>query len=75
MDSDLQNLRHRLQLLGTTSSWFLLDIAFYGLNLTQNDVYLASGWVNKASTMNALEMFHLSKAMSLVAVLATVPGY
>ncbi|KAJ4844154.1 putative inorganic phosphate transporter 1-2 [Turnera subulata] len=68
--------RHGLQLLGTASTWFLLDIAFYSLQLTQNDVYPASGLMNKASTMNALEeMFHLSKAMSLIALVATVPGY
>ncbi|KDP21624.1 hypothetical protein JCGZ_03295 [Jatropha curcas] len=68
--------RHGTHLLGTTSTWFLLDIAFYSLNLAQKDLYPASGLVNKASTMNALEeMFHISKAMTLIALVATVPGY
>ncbi|KAF5736489.1 inorganic phosphate transporter 1-3 [Tripterygium wilfordii] len=68
--------RHGLHLLGTTSTWFLLDIAFYSLNLTQKDIYPASGMLPKASTMNALEeMYKLSKAMFLVALFATVPGY
>ncbi|EEF41601.1 low affinity inorganic phosphate transporter 8 [Ricinus communis] len=68
--------RHGIHLLGTTSTWFLLDIAFYSLQLTQKDIYPASGLVHKASTMNALEeMYHLSKAMTIIALVATVPGY
>ncbi|KAH8480531.1 hypothetical protein Peur_062634 [Populus x canadensis] len=68
--------KHGTQLLGTASTWFLLDIAFYTLNLTQKDVYPSAGLLNKASSMNALEeMYHLSKAMSLIALVAIVPGY
>lgn len=68
--------KHGLHLLGTTSTWFLLDIAFYSLQLTQKDLYPASGLVHKASTMNAIEeVFQLSRAMFLVALFATVPGY
>lgn len=68
--------RHGLHLLGTTTTWFLLDIAFYSLQLTQKDVYPASGLLHKASTMNAIEeVYQLSKAMFIVALAATVPGY
>ncbi|XVF81919.1 hypothetical protein PTKIN_Ptkin16aG0001200 [Pterospermum kingtungense] len=68
--------RHGLHLLGTSTTWFLLDIAFYSLQLTQNDVYPASGLLHKASSMNAIEeTFQLSKAMFLLALAATVPGY
>ncbi|KAF2305791.1 hypothetical protein GH714_008191 [Hevea brasiliensis] len=68
--------RHGIHLLGTTSTWFLLDIAFYSLQLTQKDIYPATGLLDKASTMNALEeMYHLSKATTIIALLATVPGY
>jgi PHS family inorganic phosphate transporter-like MFS transporter len=68
--------RHGLHLLGTTSTWFLLDIAFYSLQLTQKDIYPASGLVYKASKMNAIEeVFQLSRAMFVVALVATVPGY
>ncbi|KAL9379617.1 hypothetical protein Peur_028099 [Populus x canadensis] len=67
---------HGAQLLGTASTWFHLDIAFYSLNLTQKDVYPSAGLINKASSMNAIEeMYHLSKAMSLIALVAMVPGY
>ncbi|KAL7229326.1 hypothetical protein ACSBR2_007931 [Camellia fascicularis] len=68
--------RHGMNLLGTTSTWFLLDIAFYSLQLTQKDIYPAIGLVPKASKMNAVEeVFLISKAMFLVALVATVPGY
>ncbi|KAL2317560.1 hypothetical protein Fmac_031436 [Flemingia macrophylla] len=68
--------KHGLHLLGTTTTWFFLDIAFYSLLLTQKDIYPASGLVYKASQMNAIEeVFRLSKAMFVVALLATVPGY
>ncbi|XVF24296.1 hypothetical protein REPUB_Repub13aG0115400 [Reevesia pubescens] len=51
-------------------------IAFYSLQLTQNDVYPASGLLDKASSMNAIEeTFQLSKAKFLIALSATVPGY
>ncbi|KAF3538540.1 hypothetical protein F2Q69_00023366 [Brassica cretica] len=46
--------RHGLPLLGCTSTWFLLDIAFYSQNLFQKDIFSAIGWIPKASTMNAV---------------------
>uniref|UniRef100_A0A7N0TKA4 Major facilitator superfamily (MFS) profile domain-containing protein n=1 Tax=Kalanchoe fedtschenkoi TaxID=63787 RepID=A0A7N0TKA4_KALFE len=68
--------RHGLHLLGTTATWFLLDVAFYSLQLTQKDMYPAIGILYKASAMNAIEeVYRLSKAMLLVALFATVPGY
>ncbi|KAF3684150.1 Inorganic phosphate transporter 1-4 [Capsicum annuum] len=35
--------RHGLHLLGTTSTWFLLDIAYYSQNLFQKDILSAIG--------------------------------
>uniref|UniRef100_A0A7N0UEC7 Major facilitator superfamily (MFS) profile domain-containing protein n=1 Tax=Kalanchoe fedtschenkoi TaxID=63787 RepID=A0A7N0UEC7_KALFE len=32
--------RHGVHLLGTTSTWFLLDIAFYSQNLFQKDIFI-----------------------------------
>ncbi|KAG6429111.1 hypothetical protein SASPL_107150 [Salvia splendens] len=46
--------RHGLHLLRTTSTWFLLDIAFYSQNLSQKDIFSAIGWIPKAKTMNAI---------------------
>ncbi|OIT21920.1 PREDICTED: inorganic phosphate transporter 1-4-like [Nicotiana attenuata] len=68
--------RHGLHLLGTTSTWFLLDIAFYSQNLFQKDIFSKIGWIPHAETMNALdEVFKIAKAQTLIALCSTVPGY
>ncbi|XP_030513416.1 low affinity inorganic phosphate transporter 1-like [Rhodamnia argentea] len=68
--------RHGLHLLGTTSTWFLLDIAFYSQNLFQKDIFTAIGWIPKAKTMNAVEeVYHIGRAQTLIALCSTVPGY
>ncbi|XP_010556904.1 PREDICTED: probable inorganic phosphate transporter 1-3 [Tarenaya hassleriana] len=68
--------RHGLHLLGTTSTWFLLDIAFYSQNLFQKDIFSAIGWIPKAATMNAIhEVFKIGRAQTLIALCSTVPGY
>ncbi|XP_075492112.1 inorganic phosphate transporter 1-4-like [Primulina tabacum] len=68
--------RHGLHLLGTTSTWFLLDIAFYSQNLFQKDIFSAIGWIPPAKTMNAIqEVFTIARAQTLIALCSTVPGY
>ncbi|KAI4340186.1 hypothetical protein MLD38_025049 [Melastoma candidum] len=65
--------RHGLHLLGTTSTWFLLDIALYSQNLFQKDTI---GWIPAAKTMNAIEeVFRIAHAQTLIALCSTVPGY
>ncbi|KAL8486625.1 hypothetical protein ACS0TY_023352 [Phlomoides rotata] len=69
-------VRHGLHLLGTTSTWFLLDIAFYSQNLFQKDIFSAVGWIPPAKTMNALqEVYMIARAQTLIALCSTVPGY
>lgn len=68
--------RHGLHLLGTTSTWFLLDIAFYSQNLFQKDIFSAIGWIPPAKTMNAIEeVYRIARAQTLIALFSTVPGY
>ncbi|XP_010918806.1 probable inorganic phosphate transporter 1-8 [Elaeis guineensis] len=68
--------RHGLHLLGTTTTWFLLDIAFYSQNLFQKDIFTAINWIPKAATMNAIEeVFRIARAQTLIALCGTVPGY
>lgn len=68
--------RHGLHLLGTASTWFLLDIAFYSQNLFQKDIFSAIGWIPAAQTMNALEeVYKIARAQTLIALCSTVPGY
>ncbi|KAJ8747945.1 hypothetical protein K2173_001419 [Erythroxylum novogranatense] len=68
--------RHGLHLIGTMSTWFLLDIAFYSQNLTQKDVFPAIGLIKEPDQLNALdEVFQTSRAMFVVALFGTFPGY
>ncbi|GMI66446.1 phosphate transporter 1;7 [Hibiscus trionum] len=69
-------IRHGLHLLGTTTTWFLLDIAFYSQNLFQKDIFSAIGWIPPAKTMNALEeVYRIARAQTMIALCSTVPGY
>ncbi|KAL3828049.1 hypothetical protein ACJIZ3_016851 [Penstemon smallii] len=68
--------RHGLHLLGTTSTWFLLDIAFYSQNLFQKDIFSAIGWIPAAKSMSAIEeVYTIARAQTLIALCSTVPGY
>ncbi|WCJ24035.1 Inorganic phosphate transporter 1-1 [Euphorbia peplus] len=68
--------RHGLHLLGTTTTWFLLDIAFYSQNLFQKDIFTAINWIPKAAQMNAIhEVYRIARAQTLIALCSTVPGY
>ncbi|KAL4368151.1 hypothetical protein GQ457_05G003280 [Hibiscus cannabinus] len=68
--------RHGLHLLGTTTTWFLLDIAFYSQNLFQKDIFSAIGWIPSAKSMNAIEeVYRIARAQTLIALCSTVPGY
>ncbi|KAJ4956571.1 hypothetical protein NE237_013354 [Protea cynaroides] len=68
--------RHGLHLLGTTTTWFLLDIAYYSQNLFQKDIFTAIGWIPNAKTMNAVEeVYKIARAQTLIALCSTVPGY
>ncbi|KAL4574781.1 hypothetical protein LXL04_021619 [Taraxacum kok-saghyz] len=68
--------RHGRHLIGTMTTWFLLDIAFYSQNLTQKDIFPVMGLTKKAQQVNALEeMFETSRAMFVIAMFGTFPGY
>ncbi|KAF8377036.1 hypothetical protein HHK36_030408 [Tetracentron sinense] len=68
--------RHGLHLLGTASTWFLLDITYYSQNLFQKDIFSAIGWLPPAKSMSAIEeLYKIAKAQTLIALCGTVPGY
>lgn len=68
--------RHGLHLVGTATTWFLLDIAFYSQNLFQKDIFSAVGWIPAAKSMNAIqEVYKIARAQTLIALCSTVPGY
>jgi len=68
--------RHGVHLLGTTTCWFLLDVAFYSQNLFQKYIYIDVGWIPASKSMSAVEeVFRTSRAQALIALCSTVPGY
>ncbi|KAL5714218.1 putative inorganic phosphate transporter 1-7 [Ranunculus cassubicifolius] len=68
--------RRGWHLVGTCSTWLLLDIAYYSQNLFQKDIFSAVGWIPPAKTMNAIEeVYKIARAQTLIALCSTVPGY
>jgi len=66
--------RHAKILLGTCMCWFLLDIAFYGINLNQNVVLQQIGYDGKTGT--AWErLFKIATGSIIITALGFVPGY
>ncbi|KAK9693787.1 hypothetical protein K7432_013737 [Basidiobolus ranarum] len=61
-------------LLGTSLSWFFLDIAFYGLSLNQSYVLQAIGYSSKGlSAYDA--MWTEAIGNMIISLMGTVPGY
>ena len=60
-------------LLGTSLSWFLLDIAFYGIGLNNSVILSNIGYAKDPDPFKTL--WNLSIGNILIAVLGTVPGY
>ena len=60
-------------LLGTSLSWFFLDIAFYGLGLNNSIILKNIGFASSSDPFLAL--WNISIGNILIAVLGTVPGY
>ncbi|KIK70069.1 hypothetical protein GYMLUDRAFT_539803 [Collybiopsis luxurians FD-317 M1] len=66
--------RHARTLIGTCVCWFLLDIAFYGINLNQNVVLTQIGFGGKSGT-DWEKLFKVSLGNLIVTALGFVPGY
>jgi len=65
---------HLKVLLGTSLSWFCLDVAFYGLGLNQSLVLTAIGFTAPAKeTYNYL--FSVASGNAIVNLLGAIPGY
>ncbi|KAJ4974444.1 hypothetical protein NE237_007618 [Protea cynaroides] len=69
--------RHGLHLLGTTSTWFFIDITFYSQSLFQKDIFTNYlHWLPSAKTMSALqETYMIARAQTIIALCGTIPGY
>ncbi|KAI0793234.1 major facilitator superfamily domain-containing protein [Abortiporus biennis] len=66
--------RHAKMLLGTCSCWFLLDIAFYGINLNQNVVLQQIGFDGSSGTPWH-RLFKIGVGNLIITGLGFVPGY
>lgn len=66
--------KHAKLLISTCMCWFLLDIAFYGINLNQNVVLAQIGFDGKSGT-EWNRLFKISTGNMIITVLGFVPGY
>ncbi|KAF8877355.1 MFS general substrate transporter [Infundibulicybe gibba] len=66
--------RHAKLLIGTCVCWFLLDIAFYGINLNQNVVLQQIGFDGSTGTPWE-RLFKISTGNIIITALGFVPGY
>lgn len=65
--------RHLKTLLGTMSCWFLLDVAFYGVNLNQSVILSEIGFSKGAYEYDTLKRNAIGNL--IIAVAGYVPGY
>ncbi|KAL0090256.1 major facilitator superfamily domain-containing protein [Phycomyces blakesleeanus] len=65
--------RHLRVLLGTTLSWFLLDIAFYGTGLNNAYILEAIGYSSKPTPFETL--WSNTVGQLIITCLGSVPGY
>ncbi|ODV93867.1 hypothetical protein PACTADRAFT_71897 [Pachysolen tannophilus NRRL Y-2460] len=65
--------RHMKLLIGTAGSWFMLDIAYYGLGLNSAVILEAIGY---ASSKNVYHSLYNASAGNLILICAgSIPGY
>jgi len=67
--------RYGKVLLGCALSWFLLDLAFYGLNLNQSIVLEAIGYGDKEGQTAYDSIWNKALGNLIIAGIGTVPGY
>ncbi|KAF3120381.1 Inorganic phosphate transporter pho84 [Orbilia oligospora] len=65
--------RHFKTLFGTAMTWFLVDIAFYGINLNQSFILSAIGFTTGKNNYHKLMKNALGNL--IIAVAGYVPGY
>ncbi|KXJ86028.1 major facilitator superfamily domain-containing protein [Microdochium bolleyi] len=65
--------RHALTLFGCAASWFLVDVAFCGINLNQSVILSDIGYASGATPYEYL--LHNAEGNLIIAVAGYVPGY
>ncbi|PRP86636.1 hypothetical protein PROFUN_05115 [Planoprotostelium fungivorum] len=67
--------KHGKVLLGTSLSWFLLDISYYGLTLNQSTIISSIGFAQKFPGDPYSTMLSLAQGNTLVTLMGLLPGY
>lgn len=65
--------RHLKTLIGTSSTWFLMDVAFYGTNLNQSVILADIGFSTGSNEYETLKRNAIGNL--IIAVAGYVPGY
>jgi PHS family inorganic phosphate transporter-like MFS transporter len=65
--------KHGKVLLGTTLSWFLLDMAFYGLGLNNSTIMQAIGYANQQNVF--LSLYNSAVGNIILVCAGAIPGY
>ena len=61
-------------LLGTCSTWFLLDVAFYGLSLNQSIVLSAIGFAPESTATPWQTLWKQAIGNLIISLLGALPG-
>ncbi|CUA71144.1 Putative inorganic phosphate transporter C8E4,01c [Schizosaccharomyces pombe 972h-] [Rhizoctonia solani] len=72
--SYISEWHHARMLIGTALSWFLVDIAFYGINLNTNVVLQQIGFDGSGNN-TWHKLFRISTGNLIITALGFVPGY
>jgi MFS transporter, PHS family, inorganic phosphate transporter len=67
--------KHGKQLLGTAGSWFMLDIAFYGLGLNNSIILQAIGYAKSDAHHIYATLHHVAVGNLIIQCAGTLPGY
>jgi PHS family inorganic phosphate transporter-like MFS transporter len=62
-------------LLGTAGSWFLLDVAFYGLGLNTTTVLTAIGYATSSKGKVYTYLYNLAAGNCILILAGAIPGY
>lgn len=60
-------------LLGTAGSWFLFDVAFYGLGLNSSTILTAIGYAGGPTVYK--QLYHLAAGNAILILAGAIPGY
>jgi len=68
-----RNRKHFLFLLGTSASWFFVDVAFYGMNLNTSTILTKIGFSGEANVYQYLKNAAVGQLVLVCA--GQIPGY